>query len=70
MGAPQLILTREQVGELRRLIRWWDGIAADYRAAIAATTDPSYQAELRQLEVDARAKVHRLREQLRQTGLP
>ena len=64
------VLDKAQVAELRRLIRWWDGIAADYRAAIVATNEPGYEAELRQLEIDARAKVHRLREQLRAAGLP
>lgn len=59
-----------EAAETRRLIRWFEGIANDYRAAIAEATDPSKLLDLRQLEAEARGRAQQLRAQLRAAGLP
>jgi hypothetical protein len=59
--------------ELRRLIRWFAGIAADYKAARLEAVDDKdigKMAELQRLEYEARQKSEDYRTQLRKAGYP
>lgn len=57
--------------ELRRLIRWFGGIADDYRSARLGAVDDhdiGKMAELHKLEQEARKKAEDYRAQLRKAG--
>jgi hypothetical protein len=59
--------------EMRRLVKWWEGIANDYRTARLEAVDAKdigKMAELERLEQDARKRAADFQAQLRKAGHP